>query len=209
MLPGQTPRQSLIILGTVLLFMAGCTTSPPSRFYLLQSLSSAAVESGAQVKDQGLAIGIGPINLPDYLDRPQIVTRNPGNELRLDEFNRWAEPLGQNLSRVLAENLATLLDTQRIVVYPWPQATPIDFRIRVDVLRLDGSLGGRAILSARWTIYTGDMQKVLMVRKSDIDESAASAAHEALVAAESRAAAVLSREIATAILSLVQANCSP
>jgi uncharacterized lipoprotein YmbA len=209
MIPGRTPRQSLIILATVLLFMAGCATSPPSRFYLLQSLSSSALESGAQAKDQGVAIGIGPINLPDYLDRPQIVTRNHGNELRLDEFNRWAEPMGQNLSRVLAENLGALLDTQHIALYPWPQATPIEYRIKVDVYRLDGSLGGRANLSARWTIYSGDLQKILMVRKSDIAESADAATYEALVSAESRAVAVLSREIATALLTLVKANGSP
>jgi uncharacterized protein len=209
MIPGHLLRQSLFILCASLLFMGGCATSPPSRFYLLHSLGSSGAGPGREATDPGLAIGIGPVNLPDYLDRPQIVTRSNGNELRLDEFNRWAEPLGQNLSRVLAENLATLLGTDRVAVYPWPKATPIDFRVMMDVIRLDAALGGGATLSARWTVYAGDAQQVLMVHKSDIGQPADAATFEALVAAQSRAVAVLSREIAAAIVSLVKTNSSP
>jgi uncharacterized lipoprotein YmbA len=145
---------------------------------------------------------VGPVRLPDYVDRPQIVTRLGDNELQLAEFDRWAEPVGVNFTRVLIENLSALFATQRIQAYPWKGDEPADWRIVVDVLQFDAVEGSDVILSARWTVLAGGKDKVLLTRRSRLTDQATGDDYAALVAAQSRAVAALSREIADAIESV-------
>src|SRR5919109_1073251 len=107
-------------VGTSLL-IGGCA-SQPSRFYLLSAPPSAEPVPLGTSGGQGATIGVGPVTLPRYLDRPQIVTQTSPYELKLAEFDRWAEALDINFSRVLAENLSLLLPTARVVLAPWPRA---------------------------------------------------------------------------------------
>jgi uncharacterized lipoprotein YmbA len=146
-----------------------------------------------------MAIGVGPIKLPEHLDRPQIVTRSSSNQLRLAEFDRWAGPLQDDFSRILAENLSILLSTDRVSLYPWRRSVPIDFQVVVDVTRFDGELGGNALLIARWSVFRGRDKKVLFMERSRISETSRAQDYEAIVAAQSRALGQLSREIADAI----------
>jgi uncharacterized lipoprotein YmbA len=94
--------------------------------------------------------------IADYLDRPQIVTRISPDEIILAEFDRWAGPFKDNFTRVLANNLSTLLCTKTIAIFPWRGGIPIDYRIEMEVLRLDGSLGGNVSLEAWWMVLSGD-----------------------------------------------------
>jgi hypothetical protein len=149
--------------------------------------------------DQGVSVGVGPIEFPKYLDRPQIVTRGSQNRLYFGEFDRWAEPLEQNFARVLAENLAALLSTDDVVQYPWKRSARIDYQIIVTVNRFDAMMGGDTVLHARWTVCDGDGQTLVPPRASRIAEPAASADYEAIVQAGSRALEQLSRQIATEI----------
>jgi uncharacterized lipoprotein YmbA len=82
---------------------------------------------------------VGPITLPKYLDRPQIVTRSGRNPLTLAEFDRWAKPLQDNVSRVLAENLARHIPTDHILLHPWPRSAPVDYQVAVEHLRWGGA----------------------------------------------------------------------
>ena len=114
--------------------LGGCLGgSSPSRFYLLSPLSA----SESPVAASGVAIGVGPISLPQYLDRSQIVTRKGENQLHLAEFDRWAESLQKSFTRVLVLNLSTLLSTDRVALHPWNRSTPIDYQVIVDVARCD------------------------------------------------------------------------
>ena len=181
------------------MYLAGCASSAPSRFYVLSPLVSSKAESQA-LKDEGcIAIGIGPVELPAYLDRPQIVTRVSENELNLAEFDKWAEPLKDNFSRVLVENLSTLLCADTISIFPWKGPTPIDYQVEVTVIRMDGNVGGNASLVARWAIFRENDRKMLLTRQSSFSRLLSSEGYKALVSAQSRAIADLSREIAEAI----------
>ena len=180
----------------------GCVASKPSKFYMLQALSTAGPDTQAATAEQGLAVGVGPVAFPDYLDRPQIVTRTGQNELRLAEFDRWAGPLDENFAQVLADNLSTLLATDRVALFPWPKSTPIDYQVAVEVTQFDGAPGGMVLLTARWTLRSGDGQNTLAMRKSSISESAGGADYAALAAAQSRAVSRLSSEVSAAIQSL-------
>jgi uncharacterized lipoprotein YmbA len=160
-------------------------------------ISEAETKPGAA--GHGVAIGVGPIKLPEHLDRPQIVTRTSRNALELAEFDRWAGSLQDDFSRVLAENLSILLSTDRISVYPWRKSVPIEYRVVVDVTLFDGRLGESASLIARWTVFRGHDKKVLFMQTSRISEPAGAQGYGAMVAAQSRALGHLSREIAKAI----------
>ncbi len=188
-----------------LLTGAGCATpSPPARFYVLNSLAGPEVGHVAEKQPaRNTAIGVGPVIFPEYLQRPQIVTRSGANELRLDEFNRWAGSLEKDFNRVVAENLSQLLDTDTVITYPWTQTMPLDYQIEMEVAHFDGSLGGDVSLKVRWAVFGRKGDSPLFVRMSDITEPSGGSGYGELVAAHSRAVDRLSREIAVALGGLI------
>ena len=197
------------LLGTSLVLLSGCARTAPSRFYLLNALPAAASEQQNREAEQGIAIGIGPVEIPEYLDRPQIVTRSSLNKLELAEFDRWAEPLNQNFSRVLTENLSILLSTDRIAVYPWRSSAQVDYKVAIYVTRFDGTLGANALLIARWTVFGKNGKKVLLRRTSSYSEPVEKQNYEALVVTKSRMLVALSRDIASAIKTISQKQPVP
>jgi uncharacterized lipoprotein YmbA len=195
----------LVVTGLSLSIVAvgGCVnlgegTKQSTRFYVLNASSSPGVQKQLDEGKECLAIGLGPVNIPEYLNRPQIVTRVGLNELKAAEFHRWAEPLRENVARVLGVNLSSLLCIKPLSLFPWKAATSIDYRIEVEVIRMDGNIGGDVELIARWSIYDRDRRAVLLSKETSYSETAGSKAYEALVSAQSRALAGLSRDIAEA-----------
>ena len=151
-----------------------------------------------------VAIGIGPIRLPEYLDRRNIIVRNSRNEFELAEVSQWAEPMGDTFARVLADNLSVLLGTHRITQFPWRSSMPIDYQLMIQVAQFDGMLGEQAVLRAHWQVFTGDGKKLLDFASSVIEEKMENQTIDALVTAESRAADRFSREVAAAIVRLAK-----
>jgi uncharacterized lipoprotein YmbA len=194
-------RQILLARVAVVLgfgMVVGGCASQPSRFYVLSALPSVEPAVAPGSTSPNATIGVGPITLPRYLDRPQIVTRTSPYELKLAEFDRWAEALDANFSRVLAENLALLMPSSRVAVYPWPRATRIDYQVVVDVTHFLNQPGGESILVADWMLSKGEGQQVLLSGKSRLSASAAGQDYPSIVAAMSQTVAQLSREIAAA-----------
>lgn len=190
------------VVCVILLNVLGCGRSQPSHFYLLRAMSPATASGLSEVSPTSLSLGLGPVNLPKYLDRPQIVTKSGAHEVELAEFHKWAEPLSDNVSHVLAQNLSALLSTDRIMQYPWRSSIHLDYQIAVDVLQFDGTIGGEAVLVARWSLLGGDEQTVLTSKKTQMIHRPTSQNYEALVEAMSRNLEDLSQEIAEAITTL-------
>jgi uncharacterized lipoprotein YmbA len=186
----------VVTLGSSL--MVGGCASQPSRFYLLNALPNSETAS-LGTSGEGLTIGVGPVTLPRYLDRPQIVTRTGAYELKLAEFDRWAEALDANFARVLADNLALSMPASRVAVSPWPRATAVDYQVIVDVTHFLSQEGGESLLIADWILFKGEGQQVLMRGRSRLSASVGGQDYTAIVAAMSQTVASLSREIATAI----------
>ncbi len=199
-------RRTFLLLGLGLLFVLGCASSPPSRFYTLSSLQAGERELKELASDKGLTIVVGPMTFPAYLDRTEIVTRSSSNKITFSAFDVWAGSLAEDFSRALGENLSALLPTETVIVYPGPRSSSVDYRITVDVIRFDGSLGGDVSLIARWAIIKGKERKLVSVRKSTIIEPSGAQGYEAMVAADSRALEKLSREIAEAIRTLPKSS---
>ncbi len=194
----------IILSGTLSIFMAGCATTEPSRFYALSPMPATCSETQPDRIKNDISFGIGPIKIPDYLDRPQIVTRGNQNEITLAEFDRWAGQLKDNLLRILSENLSILLATDRISLYPWTASMPIDYQIVIEVIQFDGMLGGDVTLVAIWSVVRGDNNEVLVMKKASFIETAGAQSYAEMVAAQSRALESLSREISSAILATPQ-----
>ena len=137
----QALRLVVKVLAVFLLTLGGCGTTQSSKFYMLESMSGARSLERVGVLDPALSVGLGPVTLPDYLDRPQIVTRTNQNMVQLAEFDRWAGPLSSSVSRILAEELTFLLNTDSVVQYPWPASFDVTYQVLVDCYRFDGILG--------------------------------------------------------------------
>src|SRR5215831_18341660 len=118
------PAGVLALLGVCLLGLSGCASSPPTRFYVLPSLTSADTAPPAAPRD--LTIGVGPVTLHPYLDRLQIVTRASRARLALGDFDQWAASLQDSVTRALAENLSLLIPTDRVLLYPWSRTAEPD-----------------------------------------------------------------------------------
>lgn len=192
-----------VFLAVCLAVSAGCAGTGPSKFYTLTPMKALDAPGKGVPAEEGGFLAVGPVILPDYLDRPQIMTRSEGNEVRLRETERWAGSLEGDVSRVLLENLSELLAGNRITVVHWSPATqpqaPFRNRVGVEILRFEGPLGGTVVLKARHTLYGEDGRKVVSVGESTVREAAGGPEYESLVAAMSRALATLSREIAAAV----------
>ncbi len=139
------------------------------------------------------------MQFPQFLNRPQIVTRSGPNRLTVSEFHRWGGYLDQDFLRVLAQDISILLPTNRVVEFPWEDPADPDFRIAFNVQQFDGQPGNFVLLNTAWTIKGRKGTKVLYARKSIIRQPVSGNDYEALVSAHSQALAALSREIATAI----------
>ena len=189
-----------LLLGTVLVGGSGCfgTASTAPRLYTLAPLAELQAEADRPDAGQGAAIGLGPVTMPGYLDRIQIVTRRGRDEIELGEFDVWSDPLKDGTTRVLGENLAALLRENRISFLPRRASQPVKYSIAVDVARFEGVGGGDVALEARWRIVSADGEE-LTVRRSTFSEATGAPGYGPLVAAMSRALGALSRDIATAV----------
>lgn len=188
------PSWLLIVVLSIALWVSGCAKSPPPNFYLLD------VEAPTQLPgfEQGVSVGVGPVETARYLDRNQIVSRTATAKLQVSGRNQWAEPMKAGFTRVLMVNLGLALDSNRIYELPMRRRRPLDFQIPIDILRFDGVLGNEVVLSVRWTLLKGDGKEILVSKVSRIIEPVSGPDFDAFVAAQSRALEKLSREIAEA-----------
>lgn len=186
-------RPAIACLALVAILAAGCASSPSTGLYLL-----AALPQPAPAQTFPDSLGIGPVSLPDYLDRLQVVARGASGELAVSDTERWAEPLHEGLARVLDQNLAALLGTQRIVRFPWPASLAPDVQVAVEVLRFDAEPGASLRLEARWSVRVRGGETVVEPSLTRIEVPSGNSADQR-VRAHSEAASRLAREIASAL----------
>lgn len=185
------PPVIIVLLGA----LTGCSLRGElPRTYIL-SAASAPTALGDR---KGPAVGVGPVTLAAYLDRPSIVVREGGNQVRPSRAHEWAEPLKDGVARVIAENLAIMLPTDAVVLFPWRTPQTVAYRVTVEILRFDGSLGGPVGLNGHWQLLDG-AGKQLEQKAVVLAEPVAEPTYVAVVAAQNRLLAAVSRDIATAI----------
>lgn len=178
-----------------LVFASGCASTPPSRFY---TLSAVAVPAAAP---SNVSVAVGPVAVPADVDRPQFVVSAGPNQVRLDEFNRWASPLQNGISRVVAENLVMLLGTPRVTLFPQTLSADADYRAAIEVQSFASAPGEAAMLDAVWTVRRMKDGKTATGRTT-VREPVQEKGFDALAAAHSRAVGRLSQDLAGAVRAL-------
>ena len=178
----------------LLLALAACRTSAPARFYTLDPTATA--DGGAPAASY--AVAVGPVSIPPVVDRPQFVVQVAPNRIAVDEFNRWASPLDDNIARTVAGDLTILLGTPRVVTGPLAPSLAPAYRVAIDVQRFESVPGQNVVVDAVWAVQKGTTRGVRSGR-TIAREPVDGAGFDALAAAHSRALAKLSADIAAAI----------
>lgn len=192
------------VVAICILFLSGCMSvpnSPNPRFYSLQPLNpGAAVEKFNVAADT--IIAVGPVRIPDYLNRPQIVTKDKKGMLTFAQFDRWGDPLDVAFTRLINADLAVMLPAASMEVYPWNIAIPVKYQVLVDVIRLESELDGELFLAVQWSIVDAQDNKMLLTRRSEFNSPVKPHTYSALADTLSRVFVSLSTDIAKAINSI-------
>jgi uncharacterized lipoprotein YmbA len=196
--------KSIWLIALFALLLCGCRGSTPkTEFYTLNSIRNAQMDAQPISAGQPLSIGVGPVNLPEVLDRPQIVSRTGPNTLQIDEFHRWAGRLEEDFARVVAENISFMLATEQVDVYPWDASFKPRYQVILDVQRFEGRLNQKDVfLEVFWKVIEPQKRTTLLIKRSAIKEPLTATDYQTLIATKSRAIAKLSKLITKEINSL-------
>jgi uncharacterized lipoprotein YmbA len=156
----------LVLLFISLTLQFGCGRSQSSQFYVMTSTVENDGASSAADNLKDISIGIGPVELSDYMLRPQILTYERAGKLNYAELERWAEPLDDNFARVIAQNLSLLIPTEQIFIFPYRGSAKVKYQIVFEVLRFAKGADGQVTLVVLWSIYDEQELKLLTRKKS-------------------------------------------
>ena len=198
---GSKPRLGWGLVLAGLVWLAGCASTPPASFYALSPLPEARDRQGS-LTEGDLSLGIGPVTLPDFLDRPQLVDRSGANRLEVDEFQRWGGSLRADIVNILSENLAHLLGTSRVLILPAEVRVPVRYRLVADILRFEPGEDGQAHLKVRWALIDPEAETTRAMRESSFRQPYAPGDRDSQVAALSACLGAFSREVAATLQSL-------
>lgn len=173
--------------------LGGCA-SPKAAFYTLSpEARSDSIRSGAP-----LIVVIRSVTVPELVDRPQMVVSAGDNQVTINEYARWADPLKSQIPRVVALNLGVELGSTQVSVYPIGADPTAAWRVQIDVQRFDATLGELATVDVLWSVAPPGKSSPLTGR-TQASERCSGPGYDALVAAYSRALATVSGDIAAAI----------
>lgn len=199
-LPCLLARIAAVVL---LLTLVACSfTSPPSTFYTLTPLVPEPVETVAPGTTKRMTVAIGPVEIVDYLARPEIVVRSSANSLKIVASERWGGSLRNNVNRTLLDNLALLLGSAGYRIVSWETPIPADYRLAFAVNRFERDEKGKVVLETDWQFFAQGGTKTVVIGSSRVVEVVNGESYHATVEAMGRALAVLSRELAARIETL-------
>lgn len=185
-----------IVIGALWLFsLSACSTSPQPRLYIIEPM----VRSTHTQVDESLTVTVGPITLPGHLDHKGIMTHDQRYRVNLAEFDRWAEPLDDNIVRVMCENLSLLIPSEQVIAYPLHTALDVDYSVRIRIIEFGSNPDGQVVLKAAWMIHDSADNPV-NVSRTRFSTPRRGDDVVALVEAMSVAIEQLSRDIAAGLL---------
>jgi uncharacterized protein len=200
--------------GALVISLAGCSylakaiLAPQkdiSKFYLLTPTADTATPTIAtaatQTTSDSFTLGLGPIKLPPYLDRPEIVTRAAPNRLELSKEDRWGESLQNGFTRAMERNLAAQTSAA-VIVFPWYNTVHVDMQVQIDVYRFETDTQGTATLSAKWTILDSTGKTILYTVETRLTQPSKPGDNTEAAAALSRTIGDLSSQIANMLQQL-------
>jgi uncharacterized lipoprotein YmbA len=197
----------MLLAAGLSLLLGGCFgASPSSRFYTLTPQEIRAISSPEAVE---VGVRIGPVTIPSYLDRRQIVTRTGRNQLELAEYDRWGGKLDDEISRLLVNDLTERLAPMGVAVAPWKSVpltdSPVIYRIPISIDRFDGAPGETVVLKASWVVIVkkDKQERSLLARESSITEAVGGKGYDSLVVAMEKAMSRLGKEMSDSLALLI------
>ncbi len=169
--------------GTAALLLAFCLSACGSKqeYYRLSAEPAAA----AQGKNSSISLGVGPISLPAYIDRSELVFQSGTNEFQIPPNVSWAGSLQASIASVLAGDLQELLGAREVLTFPWPAGRAPHRRVALDIRQFHGISGSDAILDVSWRIEDAG-GSALSHGNGSFHEPIHGDGYAAVVAAESR-----------------------
>ncbi|MDJ0784692.1 MAG: PqiC family protein [Desulfosarcinaceae bacterium] len=202
-------RLFLVLLSLAVGFAACRSGPPPIVYYTLDPLPLAQTPPPQPERAIPLRIGVGPVYLPTYLDRAQIVTRSGDHTLAVNDFHRWAGPLDEEIQRVLVVSITKALPGAEVLPYPWGRRRNPTHQLGLTVQRFDGQREGAVHLRGVWQLNCRSDPGQNRSQAFDISEPVPVATMQALVAAQNRALAVLAGQMIDALCALPEGGASP
>ncbi len=185
-----TLRAALILLT---LLLTACGSSPPVRYFSLETADAPLPKTSAS----STVVAFGPLRIPEYLDRKQMVTRGAGAEITVHEYSRWAEPMDESIHRIVASRLDNQLENVVVVAYPYLRAYHMEYRILGQVDRFDSDLAGQVVLQVQWSAIAEDTKPLIAPRRARYETRAANPGDPGdIAAAMSRALSEFSDDVA-------------
>ncbi|BAN36245.1 hypothetical protein SCD_n02437 [Sulfuricella denitrificans skB26] len=192
-----------VLAASLLLTLAACATPAKTRYYTLSGVSPPSATEVTGVPDYRVAIG--PVTVPDALDRQQIVLRVAPNRNAILDDERWSEPLKREIPRVLAEEVGQRLPAARVAVYLQYGGQGADYRVLIDVLSFESVPGESITLEAAWSVRNRAGERLREAHSVFVERVNAPGVTP-LVSAHAKALDALGREIAEVLDSLTRAK---
>ena len=177
--------------------ISGClsiSNTPVPRFYTLRLINNSVEVKKFDIASK-IIIGIGPIEIPEYQNRPQIVTQDKEGMLKFAQFERWGESLDSGLARLILENLTVAFPQAEFQIFPCNFAIPLDYQLIVNVVQLESQLDKEVSLVAQWTIIDSKTKEMLLTKRSQVDQAINPHTYAGLAQALSKAGSLLSSEL--------------
>lgn len=190
-----------VIFVTVLGGCLSVSNSPAPRFYMLHAVAEKQASRKFNIAS-GIIIGVNPVKIPEYQNRPQIVTQDKNRMLTFAQFDRWGESLDFALTSLMMENLSIRLPQATIEMFPGNLAVPAKYQVIIDVVRLESRLDNDLSFTAQWSIIDAQKKKMMLIKRSEFRQPINPHDYSGLVEALSAACASLSDEIAESLSSL-------
>lgn len=180
-------RSFLIV---VALLLGACSGPPKDRFYVLGAAEGPASNAAAKY-----TVSVRTVGLPEAVDRLNLVTYQPDNQVQIMEHERWAESLRGAIPAAIARELRVQLPEALVAVYPQAASGEALCRVNVDIQRFESRLGDSALIEALWSVRCGERSQ----HGRSFVREAASGSYDALAKAHTRALSQIGKEIAPAV----------
>jgi uncharacterized lipoprotein YmbA len=186
---------ALLICGC--LSLPNSPSSPTPRFFMLSAMNETQVSK--KIMTSGVIIGVGPVKIPEYLNRPQMVTRDKEGILKFDEFDRWGESLDIGLARLIREDLTVMLPGEKLTLYPWNPSIAVKYQVVAEVVQLDSELDRDMHFVVQWMIIDVQNSKTIIIKRSEFRTAIIPQNYAGIAKTLSTACASLSAQIADAM----------
>jgi uncharacterized protein len=183
----------IVILCMLASIISSCSfggTTRPAQFYVLDATATPTAS-----KASNLRLGIGPILIPGYIDRPQIVTKSESAKLNYAEYERWAETMDEMFTRILTQNITLATGSNNVISHPWSASANLNNELTAKIIKFESNANGDTLLIVQWQLLNNTNDTHIFSTHSEFHASAKSTGYSDIVSALNNTISQFSNEI--------------